>query len=375
MLVQIRDRKALATLPLVNLRSYLNSRGWQDTGPWGNRPATVFVREEDGNTRELLLPLRDTIADYAESVAESIAVLAEVEKRSQLDVFHEISAAGADVIRLRSANGLAEKPLSLRQSAGLLNDAYGMLAAAARSAESPQAAYRGKISSEVTEYLDNIVPLTGQPRGYTLTLHSPVPVGIGQQDFGDDFHAPFPRRVTYKLAQGLEHTSSALAEAVAGDSLEPFEKVVQYGVSANLCDSIAALAKNGEGIEINLTWADARPSNAPDFHFPFSLNSSPILSEVAKSLRRNEPSFNEQIIAQVVELERRPDEFDGRATILSTRDERLIRLRVEFDQSVYDMVIQAFQEHKSISLDGDIHPAGARHELHNPRNLSLLNDG
>ena len=375
MLVQIRDRKALATLPVVNLRAYLNSRDWNNAGRWGERPAVIYTKEHGGRSWEVLVPLRDTVADYAESMAESVAILAEVEERSQLDVFHDLSATGADVIRLRSDNGMVREALSLRQSASLLNDAYDMLASAARAVEKPQAAYRGKMSSEVAEYLDNVRPLTGHPQGYALTLHSPVPAGIGQQDLGDDFHAPFPRRATYKLAQALEYTRAAISEAVAGNTLEPFKQAVDYGVSANLCDSVAELAKKGGGIAIDLVWAGVRPSNVPDSHFPFSVNSSDILAEAAKSFRRNEPSFDEQIMAQVVELERMPDEFDGRAVILSERDEHLVRIRVKFDQAVYDMVIQAFQEQKSISLDGDVHPLGRGYELRNPRNLTVLQEG
>ncbi len=375
MLVQIRDRKALATLPVVNLRAYLNSRDWNNAGRWGERPAVIYTKEHGGRSWEVLVPLRDTVADYAESMAESVAILAEVEERSQLDVFHDLSAAGADVIRLRSDNGMIREALSLRQSANLLNDAYDMLASAARAVEKPQAAYRGKMSSEVAEYLDNVRPLTGHPQGYALTLHSPVPAGIGQQDLGDDFHAPFPRRATNKLAQALEYTRAAISEAVAGNTLEPFKQAVDYGVSANLCDSVAELAKKGGGIAIDLVWAGVRPSNVPDSHFPFSVNSSDILAEAAKSFRRNEPSFDEQIMAQVVELERMPDEFDGRAVILSERDEHLVRIRVKFDQAVYDMVIQAFQEQKSISLDGDVHPLGRGYELRNPRNLTVLQEG
>ena len=120
MLVQIRDRKALATLPVVNLRAYLNSRDWNNAGRWGERPAVIYTKEHGGRSWEVLVPLRDTVADYAESMAESVAILAEVEERSQLDVFHDLSATGADVIRLRSANGRGNEPLSLRQSAGFV---------------------------------------------------------------------------------------------------------------------------------------------------------------------------------------------------------------------------------------------------------------
>ena len=109
-------------------------------------------------------------------MAESVAVLATVEKRSQLDVFYDLKGAGADVIRVRSANGFANEPLSLGQCATLLNDAYKMLAASARAVERPQPAYRGKASSNVASFLDKVQALPIH-QGYTLTLHSPVPPG------------------------------------------------------------------------------------------------------------------------------------------------------------------------------------------------------
>ena len=375
MLVQIRDRTALSSLSIVSLRSYLTSRDWNNEGPWGKRPAIIFAKEYGGRTWEILVPTRDTVADYAENMAESVAILAEVEGRSQLDVFHDLSASGADVIQMRSANGMVHEPLSLRRSASLLKDAYDMLAASARAVEKPRPAYRGKMSSDVADYLDNVRPVPSHYHGYVLTLHSPVPVGFGrQEDLGDDFHAPFPRLVTKSLARGLERAMDSVEQVVAGDTLEPFKKAVDYGVSANLCDSVAELAKKGEGIAIDMTWAGVRPSDVPDSHFQFSSASADILVEAANSFRRDEPSYDERIVAQVVRLEREPAEFDGWATIISVRDRRPTRMRVKFDQSVYDAVINAFKEHASISLDGDVHRLGNGYELRNPRNLSVLPD-
>ena len=42
---------------------------------------------------------------------------------------------------------------------------------------------------------------------------------------------------------------------------------------------------------------------------------------------------------QLVRLEMGLDEFDGRATIVSVWDERLNRMNVEFEQSVYDFMM------------------------------------
>lgn len=110
MKVQIRDRDALSSLTTLNLRSYLESQGWADGGFWGKR-ASIHAKEHGGRSWEVLVPLRDTASDYAESMAEAVAVLAAVEERSQLDVFRDLqgagSAAGKGVGSMTSANELA----------------------------------------------------------------------------------------------------------------------------------------------------------------------------------------------------------------------------------------------------------------------------
>jgi hypothetical protein len=374
MKVEIRDREALESLSLVSLLSYLKSHEWIDDGPWGRGLANLYLKEHSGKTYHIIVPIRDTLPDYAQAMSEAVEAIATVEERSELDVFYDLDGTGADVIRMRAPNGAARGTLSLRQNAALLNDAYRMLASAARAAEKPQATYRSRPSAQVSEYLDSVQPLPSYYEGHTLTLHSPVPAGIGQTDMGDDYYSPFPRQATHKLAVALQHASVAVDEAVTGDTLEPFEKAIEHGVSANLCDSVAALAKQGHGIEIGLSWAEVRPSNVGDSEFKFSDRSADVLTEAAKSFRRNEPSFDERVTAQVIELDRKPNESDGRAILLSMRDGRLVRIRVEFEQSVYDRVIQAFREQRSIALDGDVHPAGNMYELRTPRNLILMAD-
>ncbi len=372
MKVEIRDREALSSLSLPSLRTYLKSRGWVNEGEWGGR-ATIFSTVNDGQKWEVLCPHRDTVADYAECMAENVAVLSAVEDRSQLDVYFDLVSARADVIHLRSPNGLAEEKLSLRQNTEMFSAAQDLLAAAARSVEKPSAVFRGRISNKVVDYLNSIQPARGYHEGFSLTLHSPVPAGFGTPlDFGDAFTAPFPRLATSRLSLALNRTTNAISESVSKDSLEPFSLGVGEGVSANLCDSLAVLTKKGKGIKIGLYWADVRPTNHPNGDFQFTENSAEILTEAANFLRHNDPSFGEYIIAQVVLLQREPKEFDGRAILLSLWDERLIRISVEFEESDYNLVIDAFKNQKFVGLSGDIHPVSRGYELRHPKNLSLV---
>ena len=376
--VQIRDRSALLSLSITSLRTYLHSRDWENVGQWGQRPATVYAKEFDGRTWEIIVPHRDTVGGYAAGMAEAVAALAVVEERSQLDVFHDLAGTGADIIRLSSMNGAAKVPLSLRQSTEFLNDSYSLLAAAARSAERPRAAYRGPLSADVAEFLGHVRPLPGYYEGYELTLHSPVPIGLKTQlplEFGDDFHSPFPRLATLKLAEALEHSTAAVAAAMTEDSLAAFGRAVPYGVSANLCDAVAELAREGEGVKISVAWAEVRPQSqypSPASTFRFTRHSVDILSEAARSFRLNEPFLDESVVAQVVRLERHPEEFDGRATLLYVSEGRPIRMQAEFGAEAYNTVISAFKEREPIKLDGDIYRVNNSFELRNPRNLSLV---
>ena len=374
MKVEIHDREALGSLPLMSLLSYLRSHDWVDNGSWGMGLANLYIKEHGGRTYHIFVPVRDTLADYAQAMSEAVEAIAAVEERSELDVFYDLAGTGADVIRVGAPKGATNGTLSLRQNVELLNDAYRMVASAARAVEKPQAVYRGGMSAEVSEYLNSIQPMPNYYDGHTLTLHSPVPAGIGQGDFGDEYILPFPLRATTKLADSLKHMEDAIDEARIGRTLEPFDLTVEHGVSANLCDSVAALAKKGRGIEIDLSWAEVRPSNVSDAMFKFSDDSADVLTDVAKSFRRNEPSFDERITARVVRLEKEPPGFDGKAVMLSMRDDRLVRIRVEFDPQVYDRVIEAFRELRTIALDGDVHPVGNTYVLRNPRNLTLMAD-
>ncbi len=94
MKVQIRDKAALDALTVANLRAYLEAHGWGDERPWGTW-ATILSKEGGGKMWEVSVPNEAGGLLYAESVAEIIATLAEVEDRSQLDVFNDLAGTSA----------------------------------------------------------------------------------------------------------------------------------------------------------------------------------------------------------------------------------------------------------------------------------------
>ena len=376
---EVRGPEITSSLPLWSIKSYLKSHGWVFDGLWGDRGA-IHVKELRGEPWEILVPLDDTVSDYSNVTGGIIAALAEAENRSGPDVFSELAATGADVIRISSTNGFVGSVLSISDSSALHGDVHDLLGQAARSAEQPKAAYLGRYSDNVRNYLDSVVPVTDFRSGFALSLHSPVEPRITEQrEFDDVDYGSFSRKATTRLASALASTDAIVKHVYSQDRPpDEYGEAVASGVSANLCDCVASLAESGHGIEIDVHWAPTRPAKALERPISFTHNAASILHEVANDIRHKQPSYDEYIegfvLGDVVQLDRKPHEFDGRATIHAVLDGRLTQMSVTFPERDYLTVIQAFRDQKRISVRGDIYRSGGSYELREPRDLTPLAD-
>ena len=192
--VQIRDSEALSRISPPLLRRYLENHRWKWEENWRGR-ITVWSTTRDERRFQVLAPLMELSDTYAVRISEAVSTLAAVEDRSQLDVYYELMAAGADVIRLRTLNGRGSGRRSLSESVDLLRNAREMVRAAAHAAERPgQPVYRGRASGAVTEYVNGVQPQPGYESGGDLILHSKVPPDYGDQtDLGRRGSPPAPR--------------------------------------------------------------------------------------------------------------------------------------------------------------------------------------
>ena len=376
MKVYIRDYHALSLITPTLLRRYLESHGWTWEGTWRGR-TTVWSLDYNDQRSQILAPLIELSDTYPLRISEAVAVLAEVEGLSQLSVYYEVLAGGADVISLRTLNNNGADRRSLTESAKLLNDARELIASAARAAERPgQPVYRGRLSGEVTQYVDGIQPLPGYETGGELTLHSRVPPDYGEQiDMGDSFHQPFGRRASMALEHGLREVGNTVQEVLAGGvGLSLFERAAEHGVSANMCDAVASLASRPNGIEIDLSWAQVRPSVMPSVSFGFTESHAEVLTDGASMLRRKHPFLDAHITGEIVRLDRESQEkFDGKAVVLCELDHRPAALHVQFDKGDREEVVNAFRNSVEISLDGDVYRQGNQYILRNPRNFMVVN--
>ena len=92
--VQIRDAAALSRVSSAMLCAYLKAHGWVHEQTWRNRIMVWSTTQCDGRVREVLVPLRDQSDTYAVRISEAVSLFADIEQRSQIDIYHELIGAG-----------------------------------------------------------------------------------------------------------------------------------------------------------------------------------------------------------------------------------------------------------------------------------------
>ena len=380
--IRVSGERSLLSISSAALTVYLEQREWTPAGRIPDRSA-VYTWEDRGRRWGVHVPERDTFPDHAESIARAIETIAEAEQRTELDVFRALAGTGADTINITALHAPQAARLSFHDAGHLISDSYRLVAAAARAAERPRAAFRGPASADVTTFLKSISPAPLDFDTFGLTLFSPVSPAYGQARLSngggdvDPALVPFSRRAVVGLADSLRAMASAIAEVKVKDDLAPFDGAVRSGVSANLCSATLGLVElSGEfggGISVDVQWAPTRPRNGKQTaSVPFSAHEVEIIRAADNHLRARASYPDERTVADVVRLDRKPEEFDGRALLRADIDGQTRHLSAVFDSTDFDDVIAAFRERQRIELDGDIHPKGNGYELRNPRNVRLI---
>ncbi|MGF1525255.1 MAG: hypothetical protein ACFCBW_00420 [Candidatus Competibacterales bacterium] len=372
--IQITDKAALEAINWVNLKAYLDTQGWQNTGDYGPF-GMVYTHSGDGQQCEILVPKTRDIADYGARIAEAIATLAGAEGRSEGAIYRDLSTAGADTIRLRALHADERGNISISDGVTLYREAENLMLAAACAEIDPHRQYHhSRKFSRAMEYLETVRLGQTERGSYILNVLSPVNPGLrrGQQlalDFDDE---PFARRVTLRLSKALQSARRAAEQALASGDFKPFDDALADGVNANLCEAVAKLATAGHGLEVSLHWALARPANRPNPRVNFQHELVDVLNEAADIYRKSEPLMETAIMGYVLNLDRGVQDFDGNATLQALIDGKLRRLKVRFDSSEFTRVIRAFEHKLPLLLYGDVYPIRQRLELINHHGLTLL---
>ncbi len=363
------DESVLAALSPRDVAGWLRMQGFEHKGSYGTYGA-IFARDADA--LEVILPTSPQARDFVRRMAELVEDLATALERSPTEILTDLTLAPFDVVKVRSPD--ADDYGSVRLSTGidLHQEARNLVLAAANAAASPtpRRSWRGRRFEEVGAYLDNVRLGQSQRGSFVLTLLSPwdfTPSSPGALDLG---RTTFGRRVTLALGCALQAIEAAIRQTVAG-GVSPLVEAYRAGVSANLCQALAKLAREGEGIDVSIGWSPAQPEPNP-VRIRLKREDASVLTEAAAELARHEPEPDVTLDGKIVSIAEDPERFDGAAMIETVIGGGLRRVRVQFGESERGLIYDAAKAKQWIRVVGDLRRDGRRLTLMSPRDVTIV---
>lgn len=367
MKAQILDAEALRAITPAALAAFARGEGWSRTEAYG---AHADVYSGAGHP-EIILPRTDRLGDYASVVSRLVAEFAKATERDELATYRDLIGADRDVVRVRSSGGEDDGSVQVDAGVEIVAQARDMLLAAACAARNPQPFFRAGSNKEATDYMRRVKLGQTEHGSFVVTLLAPVPpllqpaqlpLDEGWAKIEDE---PMDRMVTRRLVEALEASRMAAERALSGEPLA-FDEAIGSGVSANLCEAVAGLIDQSQGLEVGVTWAKTRPTPEAHRRIAFSKSDSEIFREAARTFRLRQPKENETLFGTVHKLKRDYVETEGEITLKAMVDGKPQSVSAKLDKAAYSVAIQANEAKRPVIMTGDLKRVGQRWRMENP---------
>lgn len=373
----------LRQLDPSRVRWYAVQAGWKPVEGI-KRPVIVLNHPTDELT-QLQIPTAGGDRERAFLMGEAVRRLAEAEKRSALEVLQDLTALHADVLRLQVESRDAEAgTLPLEEGLRLFQAGQDLLLAAACSAHQPQAYYLRQTFASAQDFMRECRVGQTERGSFVATILAPVipeaapslfDGGESPLDWGQE---PYERRVTLLLMHALQAVRAALDHGKPEEVLHG----VSQGVSANLCEALAAmsLADARALVHIGISWSRNRPRipNRIPRRVTFAQFEFPIVRDAGRRLRQSIGPRRERVEGPILSLQAEPaqlyEEFLGRVVIRALIAGRASRVRFLLTQADYARACDAHRDHHAVAATGVLQrdPKAKMFDLLHPQNFQAL---
>lgn len=366
------------------VENYLSVNGWNNAKRISGE-VSIWESDKD-NKQRVWVPLDSEFADYTESLERALSTLSVYEKRDKQKIVEDIEAFFiGDVLRIRSEDPLNKHAgtLPLKDGILLMKKARDIVVYGACSTENLKATHPTYRSETVKEYLDNVRIGQTERGSYIVKVISPLPkeMNVPEQNVlpHQEKHRPFERRVVETLMTAL-YTVKEIATELESKGIfepEPFIESVEYGVSANLCESIARTDDVSKllPLEVNVSWAYSA------FDINMNVNKSvsipttimPYIEQAGKALREKEPKYYE-ICGIVTHLHRESKLGPGSITVGTSIEGKPKSVHIQLGEADYDVAIQAHREGIEVVCSGEIKKDKKFTKLQDPTKFRMRGD-
>lgn len=381
--VKITDFATLQSCSPDQVSLYLRANDWL---PELMQGGTVWRLSSDEDI-EVFIPGSSAMKGYSSFLADALNIISEVENRSQLQIFRDISSASADVqyVRTKPEGEAGTTSLSdgVRSYEGLKQ--WLLSAAVHEASDKSYVVQPTRKPNQALDFLRKVRLVAPFPGSFVIAAQIPIVRQIGQQQsiFDDPRLAlsdqPFERRVSLRLHEATASVLSATREVLMGGrSIDAFKERASKGVSANLCEALVSLGGESEvPFELSFSWAISRPVE-PRPPIKVSVQEIDIIQEAARELRSDEPEENVRIIGGVTRLHREgslgPGEVSIAGVIEGDATERLRRVWLQLAEEDYSSATRAHDEGSTVSVRGNLVRRGNRYLLQAASGFEVLQE-
>jgi hypothetical protein len=185
---------------------------------------------------------------------------------------------------------------------------------------------------------------------------------------------PFERTALLTLATAGMSIRKSIGISTAGGSVERFAEHVEAGVNANYCDALATMLEEGPGRDLSIafSWSTSRPVSRPvPSQLSFSKNDAQVLRAAARFLKERAPVAGFELTGQIVKLETADLAQGGNVTVAGLVDDAIRQVQFSVDAEDYQRAIEAHQNERIASVEGELVKEGRSFRLRNPRMFSV----
>lgn len=361
MSIETLPKEILQLIKPQQVRGYALAKGWQRV-PGVNGEIALFNRP-GGGWEQLIVPMNETLDDYARRLREVVENLAELESRPAAEVLNDLIAPDADILRYRVASPVTGRgSIPLLEGLRLLDGAKRSILASACTVVNPLP-HHPRMSRTEAQQLLNACHLGQSERGsYGVSILCPLQAV--EQSSGS---VPFARRTVSNLMRSLFRMVAAIEADLVPDLFKPLEN--EPVLSANLCEALLMMqpGKEDSFLDIHVSWATTlQPQVARPIGVRFKHEYFPIIEGISKRLRPAQAPAASLFVGNVDNLSGEPGadgRMQGEATLAVMYEEQMQMVRVDLPPDAWLTAHQALGTHGIVKFRGVLHRGTRTHRV------------
>ncbi|MEV7989041.1 hypothetical protein [Micromonospora sp. NPDC085948] len=342
------ELRAASDLTPETLSGYLSSTGWAPEQRLER--ATLWSRREADGDFQVLVPGDQALRDYASRISDFLATVAAVEERPIRLLLDDLETTGADTLSFRLLPSGPSGTIPLFNAVDALAGVRELVVSStyALMTEQPMLV-QGRRPDSAFDFARTV--RLGTPRAGSWAIAAQLAVPPADANAAP----PLARQVSLQMHRAVRACFAASGEAQRDFDLELFLRRTREGVSANVCDALAKLGRDGVPYDVRFNWAVQLPSSVPARSFRFSSRRIEVLHAAAEQLKVAVPDGEVTVEGQVSKLRRDVGE-GGQATVrgpISTvygSSERSVR--VLLPDVLYQRLVEAHGRRQLVRVTG-----------------------